>query len=364
MNYKAYFLTVYGQFYQDLVSENNKETLQKLPVVKFGVINKKLYKNLTLDFTQTISNNFRIVGARGIYTDSTGFLLYPFKLSYFNITPKVGAHEIYSRWKIAPSDKYFSRKAFVPDYNLSVSTALYGIFLNSNVEGFEGVKHTIKPTVSYEYIPKRSQRFADFVPIYPKTNEITFTLENTLTAKFVNDSTPTYRQIFYNRITAYYDFTKEYDTPFPPIYEETVISPFEFLKLSSQAHFFFKKHIFLDSTESINIGNSKMGLDVGYSMSRDSNYNILDESVSSKIYAYPIKQLYVYASFDRSLHYSYFPSRRFGFMYQEDCWGVGIDFYYTRSPEEQSNGTYKTHLDKGFWITLNLTGLFSIKRQY
>ncbi len=364
VNYKDYFLSIYSQFYQDLISENNRATLQKMPVLKFGVINKKLYENLTLDFTQTVSNDFRINGARGIYTDSTGFLSYPFKLYHFSITPKVGAHELYSRWEYAPNNYKFTRRAFVPDYNLSLSSSIYGIFLNSNTSGFVGVKHTIKPTISYQYIPERSQKFSDFVSTYSKTNKVTFDLENILTAKFVNNGKPYYRQVFYNRITAYYDFSKDYHTPYPPIYEETIIQPFDFLKLTSQAHYFFKKHVFLDSSEGVDIGNGRVGLSVDYTMSRDSGYNLTDESVTSKIYAYPIKELYLYASFEKSIHYSYYPSREFGFMYQEDCWGVGLDLYYTRSPEEQENGEFETHLDQGFWITLNLTGLFSINRQY
>ncbi len=364
LNYKNYFLSIYSQFYQDLIAENNKATLQKMPVLKFGVINKKLYKNLTLDFLQTVSNDFRIEGERGIYTDSTGFLSYPFKLYHFSITPKIGVHELYSKWENAPNNRKFSRRAFVPDYNLSLSTALYGVFLNRGASGFVGVKHTIRPTISYEYIPERSQRFADFVPTYPKTNKITFNLENILTAKFIDNGKSSYRQVFYNRITVYYDFAKAYHTPYPPIYEETIIQPFDFLKLTSQAHYFFKKHMFLDSSENLDIGNKKVGFSIGYTMSRDYNYNLTDESVSSKVYAYPVKKLYVYASFEKSIHYSYYPLRKFGFMYQEDCWGIGLDFYYTKSSEEQENGEYKTHLDKGFWITFDLTGLFSIKRQY
>ena len=364
LNYKEYFFNAYAQFYQDLISQNNRATLQEMPVVKFGVINKKLYRNLTLDFKQTVSNDFRIEGKRGFYTDSTGFLSYPFKLSHFSITPKVGAHQIYSRWEIAPDSKDYTRRAFIPEYDLSLSTSLYGIFLNNSEQGFEGLKHTIKPTLSYQYIPERDQKFPDFVSVYSKTNKITLDLENIFTAKYIDNGKASYRQIFYNRITAYYDFAKEYHTPFPPIYEETTIKPFDFLKLTSKAHYFFKKHMFLDSSESLDVGNSKVGFTAGYNMSRDSDYNLNDESVNAKIYGYPLKGLYVYASFERSLHYSYYPSRKFGFLYSEDCWSVGLDFYLTRSPEEQDDGSYQTRLDRGFWLTLNLTGLFSIKREY
>ena len=363
LSHNEYFLSVYGNYRQDLVSESNKETLQDLPIVKFGAIGKKLYKNLTLDFTQTIANKFRIKGQRGIYTDSSGFLYYPFKVSYFSITPKIGAHSLWSRWKNAPDkDKHYQR-SFIPDYIISASTQIIGVFLNDNTEGFKGIKHTIKPTIKYEYIPERSQRFPDFVDTYSKTNLITFTLENSLISKYLEEN-PIYKDLLYNKIVVQYDFAKKYHTPFPPVYEETQIKPFDFLSFNSKAHYFFKKHLFTDSTESLEVSNKKAGFSVGYSMSRDSDYNLEDDTVNSKVYFYPIEKLYLYAEAKRSTIHDYFPERKFGFMYNEDCWGIGIDFYFNRVSEEDSDGNYSTHLDKGFWITLNLTGLFSIKRQY
>ncbi len=364
LSHNEYFFSVYGNYRQDLVSENNKETLQDLPVVKFGITGKKLYENLTLDFTQTIANEFRIKGERGVYTDSSGFLYYPFKVSYFNITPKVGAHRLWSEWRNAPDNDKHYKSSFIPDYIISSSTQIIGVFLNDNTEGFKGLKHTIKPTVEYEYIPERSQDFPDFVNTYPKTNLITFTLENNLTAKYLFKDNPIYRDVFYNKLIVKYDFIKKYDTPFPPVYEETTIRPFNFLSLTSKAHYFFKKHLFTDSTESLDISSKRAGFGIGYSMARDSDYNLEDETVNSKVYVYPIKELYLYTEAKKSIMHHYFPERKFGFMYTEDCWGIGIDFYLNRVAEEDSNGNYSTHLNKGFWITLNLTGLFSIKRQY
>ncbi|WP_025270220.1 LPS-assembly protein LptD [Hippea sp. KM1] len=360
-----YYLSLYGEYNQDLISDNNKETLQRLPVVKFGLINKKLYKNLTLDFSQTISNNFRIKGERGIASDTTAFLYYPMKVSYFNITPKAGFHQLYSHYKNAPSDKTYTEKAFIPDYIITASTTINGIFLNNNTEGFKGLKHTIKPTLEYEYIPYRDQsNFPDFVNTYSKTNLITFRLENTLTAKFIKKLKANYRDIVYNKIEIQYDFAKKYNSPFPPIYEETILKPFEFLTIHSQAHYFFKKHLFTSSSEDLDVHLNRFGFSIGHSMSRDDNYKLTDDTINGKVYLYPIKNLYIYASANKSTIHDYYPSKKIGFLYQEDCWGIGLDLYFNREAEEQEDGSYKTVLNKGFWITLNLTGLFSIKKQY
>ncbi|WP_035587007.1 LPS-assembly protein LptD [Hippea jasoniae] len=360
----SYYLSLYAYYYQDLIAKNNKETLQKLPVLEFGAINKKLYKNLTLDFSQTLSNNFRITGNRGYYSLTEAFLSYPFKVSFLNITPKAGFHEIYANWKNSDTNQKFSRKSFVPDYSITASSSIYGIFLTNNKKGFLGLKHTITPTISYHYIPKRRQDFADFVPTFSKTNEINFTLENSLNAKFFEDNQTRYRKVFYNKISIVYDYTNSYKTRIKPIYEETTIKPFDFLSFTSQAHYFIHKHTFIDSTETVSLSFDRAGLSAGYTMSKPyPDLNMTDESINGKVYFYPTKKLYTYASFEKSIIHSYYPSKKFGFLYTDDCYSIGLDFYFVRTPTLENN-TYKTTLNKGFWITLTLNGLFSIKKQY
>ncbi|AEA33596.1 LPS-assembly protein LptD [Hippea maritima] len=360
-----YYLSLYSEYNQDLISENNRETLQKLPSLRIGIINKKLYKNLTLDFSESTTNNFRIKGNRGISSDTTAFLSYPAKISYFNFTPKVGIHQLYARWENAPDNEKFTRRSFIPDYILSTSTTIDGIFLNNNTEGFKGIKHSIKPTLKYEYIPDRDQsKFPDFVSTYSKTNQITFTFENSLTAKYLSNQSPVYKNMLYNKFEVKYDFSHNYHTPFPPVYEQTIIKPFNFLTINSQAHYFFKKHVFTDSSEDVDINIKRFGFSFGHTMARDSNYNLTDDTIKGKVYIYPVKSLYLYTSAQRSTIHNYFPSRKIGFLYQEDCWGIGLDLYFNRESEEQEDGSYKTVLNKGFWITLNLTGLFTIKKQY
>ncbi len=361
----AYSLNVNGYFYQDLISDNNRATLQKLPEIKFNITNKKLWNNLTLDFAQTATNDFRIKGNRGYSSTTTGFLSYPFKVSYFSIVPKIGAHELYAYWIDAPNTKHFSRRAFIPEYSLSAKTSLYRIFLTNKHSGIMGFKHIVTPSVSYTYIPERNQRaFPDFVSTYSKTNEVTFTLENSLTVKENDNGTVSYRKVFYSKISQAYDFAKTNHFPFPPIYEETDISPFEFLSITSKARFSTQKGVFMNSDEELNINTQTKGLSLGYVMSRNSDYTMNSENIKAKIYIYPTKKLYTYLYMEKDLKDRYYPQKRVGFMYNEDCWGIGLDLYINQVYEENADGTYSRKSNKGFWITIALKGLGSIKKQY
>ncbi len=362
---RVYSLNVNGYFYQDLIANNNKATLQKLPEIIFDITNKKLWNNLTFDFSETATNNFRITGNRGYSSLTTGFLSYPFKISYVNITPKIGIHQLYAYWKDAPSTHYFSKRSFIPEYSVTAKTSLYRIFQTSNSSGIVGIKHTVTPSISYEYIPQRNQSgFPNFIHTYTKTNLITFTIENILTSKEDYEGRVSYREIFYNKISQGYDFSKTNHFPFKPIYEETRISPFNYLSFTSKAHFSTQKGVFTDSDEEINLNTSKQGISIGYLMSRDVDEKINSESAKIKIYTYPLKSLYTYIYLQKSLSNNYYPQKRIGFMYNEDCWGAGLDLYENQVSEENTDGTYSRKKNVGFWITLIFKGLGEIKKQY
>ena len=362
----AYSLNINGYFYQDLVSDNNRATLQKLPEIKFNITNKKLWKNLTLDFAETAANDFRIEGNRGYSNTASGFLSYPFKVSYFNIVPRIGAHELYAYWENAPYNKHSSRRSFIPDYSIQAKTSLYGIYLTSNKTGLLGFKHIITPTLTYQYIPYRDQsKFPDFVSTYEKTNLTTMTLENSIISKTKENGKIKYREVFYNKISQGYDFAKTNHFPFPPIFEETRFSPLEYLIFSSKAYFSTQKGKFVDSDESLNIKEKRAGASFGYVMSRYAdNMSMSDESAKMMLYVYPVKSLYTYVYIEKSLHNGYYPQRKVGFMYNEDCWGLGIDLYINEIADENDDGTYSRKKNTGFWITFVLRGLGAIKRQY
>ncbi len=359
-----YSLGINSYYYQDLIAENNKSTLQTLPEIKFSIVNKKLWKNLTLDLSDTASNNFRIKGKRGYDNNLTAALSYPFKISYFSIVPKIGEHYLYAYWKDTNLNKKYSERAFIPFYSIEAKTGIEGIFLNNNKSGFKGVRHTMTPSLKYQYIPYRKYKFPDFVSTYSKTNTVTATLENTVTGKYINDSKADYRELLYNKISQDYDFAKANHIPFPPIYEETRLSPFKDITFSSKAHFSTYKGMFKDSDEDLNLTFNNYGISAGYIMSRDTNYKRVDESLKSKVFIYPIKKLYLYAYIEKSIFNHYYPQRKLGFMYNEDCWGIGLDLYVNEIPEEQDNGDYERRKNTGFWLTFVLKGIGEIKRQY
>ncbi len=371
-----YSLSINGYYYQDLIADNNRTTLQKLPEIKFDITDKKLYRNLTLGMSNSLTNNFRISGNRGYELSSSPFLSYPFKISYFNVVPKAGLHYIFSHWKNTFENYNRTKKAIVPEYNISFNTTIDKIYLNNNYTGLTGLKHSVIPALSYTYIPDRSQEFPDFVTTYPKTNALTFVLENSLTGRYNSNNKPYYREIFYNKLAQSYDFDKDAYSPyydfrnpghsaFSPIYSDTRLSPFDHITFSSKEHFDYTKGMFMDSDESLNINYKNEGFSTGYVMIRDkSSYKRTTDSVKGKVYFYPYDSLYIYTYIERSLLDKFYPQKKIGFYYKEDCWGFGIDLYDNKIPEEQDDGSYKRKSNVGFWIALTLNGIGEIKRKY
>ncbi len=360
----AYSFGIYGYYYQDLISQNNRGTLQKLPQIEFNLTNRKLYKNLTLDLSEVATNNFRIEGPRGYSNDLTGFLSYPFKISAINFVPSVGVHELYAYWKIAPYKKHFSRRSFIPEYDLNIKTSLFKIFWLT--PGGLAFKHIITPSLSYQYIPQRDQsKFPDFVSTYPKTDMVTLSLENRIIMRRKVNSSLSYREILYFKLSQAYDFTKSTGTPFPPLYTEIRFKPFEWLSLSSKSNFSTKYGVFMYSDETVAANFLKEGASISYLMTRNPiDRKRVTENMKYKLFFYPSNSLYTYVEAERNILNHYFTRKQMGFMYTANCWSIGMDIYQKQIPEENADGTYTRRKDTGFWITLTLKGLLRIKKAY
>ncbi len=356
-----YWVNITAYYYQDLLSSTNRFTLQKLPEMQFGITNKKLFKNLTLDLTDTAAYNFRIEGDRGYSNDLSYAFSYPFKLGPLSLLPSVGAHQLYAYWKTAPSTNHHSRRSFIPDYSFRIKTSLFRVYKPSESTA---IKHTITPSVTYRYIPDRYQdAFPDFVPVYPKTNSISFTLENRLKIREESGGRMHYRELLYLKLTQPYDFAKTYHTPWPAMYEELKFHPFEWLDITSKAHYSTAHGLFLDSDESLRLNLKRFGIQAEYLMSRDpDSLERTDEGVAFTLYMYPTRHLYSYAYVEKSLFGDYYPHKRIGVKYDGSCYSLGIDIYSNQVPVENKSGSYTHQTDTGFWITLVLKGLLKIQK--
>ena len=98
-------------------------------------------------------------------------------------------------------------------------------------------------------------------------------------------------------------------------------------------------------------------------MQKDDDYNKTDENIKFGVNTQATKRLYLYAYAEKNIHDHYFPQKQAGFMYKEDCWGIGLDLYENQTPKETEDSTYQRRKDSGFWITLTFKGLGKIKAQ-
>ncbi len=360
-----YSLGVNGYFYQDLFNSNNRKTIQKLPEINLNITNKKLWNNLTLDFENTATNNYAQEGIKGYSDYVYASLSYPIKLDYISIIPKVGIYNAHLWWKNTYEAKKYSKNILTPIYSLKASTMLNGYFFKNN-SNLLGIKHSITPSLEYRYVAKRNwSKFPDFISKYDKSNSIMATLENRVVIKYTKNNIVKYRELLYNKLMQQYDFNKneEENTHFPALYSETRISPFEFLKFSSKSHFSVKKLEFKDMDNSIEFDIKPINITLSHLLQKDGSYKKTDENIKLTINAYPTKKLYLYAYIEKNMHNHYFPQKKAGFMYKEDCWGIGIDLYENQTPKETNSGVYERKKDSGFWITLTFKGLGKIRTQ-
>ncbi len=366
IEHKEYSLGISGYYYQDLISDNNRKTLQKIPEFNFNIINKNIFKNIKLDIQSISSNNFRKEGLRGYSNDTYIALSYPVDIFHFSIIPKVGIYNSYAAWTNTYNSHSYSKNIFTPECSIALKTIINGFFFSGNTKGLLGIKHIVTPTLKYKYIAKRNfNNIPDFMSFYDKRNAIEMSLENRIIAKYTNNDNIEYREIFYNKLTQEYDFYKEKEkgTYFPAIYEETRLSPFKFLTISSKAHFSTKRHLFTDMDNNINIKFKDIGGSIGYLLKRDNQYKKTDENIMLNFHAYPTKKLYIYANVSINIHDHYEPKKTAGFLYKEDCWSIGIDLYQNQTPKENKNGQYSRRKDTGVWLTIAFKGLGKIKTQ-
>ncbi len=370
-----YALSINGYYYQDLTAKNNNYTVQKLPEVDLNINNQQLYKNLTLDMSNSLTYYYTISDIRSIELRSYPQLSYPLNIHHINIMPSVGLHNIYADWWTPGNNKATEKGVFVPEYSTSISTSLFKIY-NLSTNSIQAIKHTITPTISYSYIPNVDQsQFPSFISTIHEENLITLTVENTVDIKYLSEGKTYRRKLLYAKVSQSYDLTHtnylpNYSTPpsdnaFPPLYEEVDLYPLRFLTLSSKAHISTKYGKLLGSSENVALNTPRFGGSVGYITIRDPDtLNYSTRSLSFGMYVYPTKGLYLAFSTEKDLLGDYYPSTTYTADYKEDCWGVGLTLFNNVVSEEKSDGIYSRKRNIGFWITVTLKGIGTLNRRY
>ncbi len=317
------------RYFDDLLKEDDDDTLQRLPQVDLTVSGLKLW-NSPLYFSMESSgvNFYRQKGIDGFRLDlhpSLSFPLRPWDL--FEVTPKVGVRE--TRYWVSEGDRTRSRELY--DLSLDLQTTLVRIFSR----GERRFRHTIRPEISYSYIPFRDQGHLpsfDEIDRIEKENKVTYSITSILTGRRMEDGRKIYHDYLYLRLSQSFDINEARraggnNRPFSEITGELNLYPTDLISMGAKGEFdpysrYFKKYI-LTTTISDRRGDR---FSAGYNYTRGSD-NYIDLSLDLTI----TRGLKAFHR-SRFSHYKPLPGDDriktletvFGVRYQSQCWGIEI----------------------------------------
>lgn len=198
-----------GQYSIDLTG-TNKNTVQKLPELRYTIYDETLVGPLHLSFEGSAANITKQEESGARRVDINPRLTAAFGSRGLSFTPKVGVRATFydrSADTVEPTERKYSYAG--ADVNARVSR-VYGV---DGETGIGQVRHSIEPTISYSYVPFVEQgeipRF-DFVDSVSEQNHVSISLINRVTAHYKDAKAASNRTTFdvmVFRLSRSYDFT-------------------------------------------------------------------------------------------------------------------------------------------------------------
>lgn len=375
----GYGMNLEGRWYDDVIArrwQQTDTTVHKLPFFEFQAFKQKFFETpLFFKLDSEYVYFYRQSGTRGHREDLFPRIYLPLRYhNYVMFEPSVGMRSTF--WQIShrdPSeqenDHRFDREIF--DVKLDLSTEVYRIF-NRGSDSGQAVRHSLRPGLTYEYIPHKDQShypFFDDVDRIDKTNQITWSLTNTLTRRIPLPSAPGkntqqdddypasgyhYQQFCRFKLEQSYDINEAKETdsnqwktpgqkqPFSPLYGELeIFSSWGSIQLDALWN------LYSGDVESRNIAvgiHDQRGDSIytEYRYSKDTSESIV---LNTKIVL--TDRVAVYADYERNLYDNTHIRSGTGLTYTRQCWSV--DLRYGKEDDDFS-----------FSFLINLNGLGGI----
>jgi LPS-assembly protein len=172
------------------------ETLQRLPALTLDVSRHRLLESpLYLTAANEAAHLYEPDGDKGYRLDLYPRLLWPFKLGpYLSLEPSAGYRQtLWNRYEneTDPHQEGRADHRELYDLRLDLSSEVYRT-LPGLLPGADRSKHSLRPQLTYRYIPRVDQDdLPDFdaVDRIERRNQITWTLTQTLTARWPTPTT-------------------------------------------------------------------------------------------------------------------------------------------------------------------------------
>ncbi len=344
-----------GEFrrFDNLLLEDDTTVLQMLPILTFTRSSQRLIGPFYFSMDSTFVNFERNTGVEGQRLDVRPKISLPLRPGgYFEFTPSFTPRATFYWSKKNPEGRYIDR--YLYEVKADLTTTFVRIF-SPDLKELKLLRHTIRPKLTYTYIPQADQYDLpsfDGEDRIPFTNQITYSLNTTLTGKFIKDGRKSYHDYLYMDISQTYDIYEatrrwESDTvkrrPFSDIFGEIILKPTPASMLTARGVYDVYERWFENYDTSMGVGDGRGDrVDLSYRYIRDET-RYLEARVRIKT----IKPLdFIY--FNRySFNEEMSIETSYGLEYTHQCWGALLT--YTDRLEE-----------KIIFLTFNLRGLGDI----
>ena len=206
-NWNKYSFNGEFSYYDDLTKNNNDYTTQRYPYLRFSAAEQPIFNTpLNYTFDSTYAYYYKKEAERLQYVDLYPNVSYPLELfKVLQLKPQAGFRETMI-WpsNVGPNDEDDYESRGIPDFKINAYTVVQRIFKTS---GSSAIKHTIKPEITYEYIPDIDQDDLYWLSPIEKKSIITYGLTSFLIERKMNrDGESSYRDFMRFKIYQSYDF--------------------------------------------------------------------------------------------------------------------------------------------------------------
>jgi LPS-assembly protein len=338
-------LYLMGQYTIDLTQTNGK-TVQKLPELRYTIYDESLAGPLHLSFEGSAANFTSQDEGNARRVDFNPRLLATFGSNGLNVTPNAGVRATFydrSATTVEPTErKYFYAGT---DVNARVSR-VYGV--DGDV-GIGKVRHSIEPTISYNYVPHVEQgnipQF-DSVDTVPEQNAVSIALINRVTAHYkeTKDS-PNYTtfDVIVTRISYTYDFTiaREHGSethPASDVLAELYLRTPKTFSMSATGSYNAYDHVWSSHSETLGFTRSVVSLNLTHSFSKGGAESLISGG------GLTLGKWNLHAQVARDIQNKKTTQEEYILHYVSQCWGLSLTSSHT--PGDYS---YKAMIDlKGF----------------
>jgi LPS-assembly protein len=323
--WNQYILQTQARIFDNLLVKDDSTVLQKLPEVTFTKLSRPIFASpFHISLESSFVNFFREEGDKGQRLDIFPRLSLPVRpWGLFEFTPSIAPR--WTFYKVDETTGVEEHRRFVYESRADLTTTFVRFF-DVQWAGVEKIMHTIRPKLTYTYVPSERQDELpefDIIDRIEPSNLMTYSLNMTLTGKF--GASGKIREFLYMDLAQSYDIREaraDNDRPFSDVTGELILRPWTWATLTGRGSYDVYDRWFENYDSSL-ILKDKRGneLDLSYRFIRDSTEYLQAEAGLRISKSFRITYLNRFSfDDDKSIETSY------GVEYFHQCWGANLTY--------------------------------------